>query len=66
MSDFNKVLAFQNIMPYLNQEQQEELANTLGLSLETIQQRLVGKNGPPISLDTDDPEIIEYVTANIR
>lgn len=42
MSDFNKVLAFQSIMPYFNKEQREQLAITLGLSLETIEQRLVG------------------------
>jgi Holliday junction resolvase len=44
MSDFNKVLAFQNMMPYLNKDQQEQLASTLGMSLEEIERRLVGKN----------------------
>lgn len=44
MSDFNKILAFQQMMPYLNKEQQEELANTLGMDLQEIERRLVGKN----------------------
>lgn len=44
MSDFNKVLAFQQMMPYLNKEQQEELANTLDMDLQEINRRLVGKN----------------------
>ena len=33
MSDFNKIIAFQQIMPYLDKEQQENLANTLGMEL---------------------------------
>ena len=44
MSDFNKILAFQQIMPYLNKEQQDELATTLGMDFEKIKCRLVGKN----------------------
>lgn len=44
MSDFNKIIAFQQIMPYLDKEQQENLANTLGMELEEIERRLVGKN----------------------
>lgn len=44
MSDFNKVLAFQQMMPYLTKEQQEELATTLGMDLKEIERRLVGKN----------------------
>lgn len=32
------------MMPYLNKEQQENLANTLGMELEEIERRLVGKN----------------------
>lgn len=44
MSDFNKILAFQQMMPYLTKEQQEELAATLGMDLEEIERRLVGKN----------------------
>lgn len=44
MSDFNKIMAFQQMMPYLNKEQQENLANTLGMELEEIERRLVGKN----------------------
>lgn len=44
MSDFNKILAFQQMMPYLNKEQQENLAVTLGMDLQEIERRLVGKN----------------------
>ncbi|WP_099204947.1 hypothetical protein [Scatolibacter rhodanostii] len=44
MSDFNKILAFQQIMPYLNKEEQENLANTLNMDLQEIEKRLVGKN----------------------
>lgn len=44
MSDFNKILAFQSMMPYLTKEKQVELATTLGMSLDEIEQRLVGKN----------------------
>ena len=44
MSDFNKIMAFQQMMPYLNKEQQEKLATTLGMDLQEIERRLVGKN----------------------
>ena len=44
MSDFNKIIAFQQMMPYLNREQQENLATTLGMDLPEIERRLVGKN----------------------
>lgn len=44
MSDFNKIVAFQQMMPYLNREKQEELAVTLGMDLQEIEKRLVGKN----------------------
>ena len=44
MSDFNKIIAFQKMMPYLNKEQQEKLADTLGMDLQEIERRLVGKN----------------------
>ena len=44
MSDFNKILAFQQIMPYLNKDEQEELATTMGMDLQEIKRRLVGKN----------------------
>ena len=44
MSDFNKIMAFQQMMPYLNREQQENLATTLGMDLQEIERRLVGKN----------------------
>lgn len=44
MSDFNKILAFQQMMPYLNKEQQENLANVLNMDLQEIERRLVGKN----------------------
>ena len=44
MSDFNKIMAFQQIKPYLNKKQQEELAETLGMNLQEIEKRLVGKN----------------------
>ncbi len=44
MSDFNKIMAFQQMMPYLNKEQQERLADTLGMDLQEIEKRLVGKN----------------------
>ena len=44
MSDFNKIVAFQQIMPYLNKEDQEKLAITLGMNLQEIKKRLVGKN----------------------
>lgn len=43
MSDFNKIIAFQKMMPYLNKEQQEKLADTLGMDLQEIERRLVGK-----------------------
>lgn len=43
MSDFNKILAFQQIMPYLNKEQKEDLANVLSMDLQEIERRLVGK-----------------------
>lgn len=44
MSDYQKVLALQNIMPYLSQNQQTELAKTLGMDIEEVSKRLVGKN----------------------
>lgn len=44
MSDLNKIMAFQQMMPYLNKEQQEDLAHTLGMDLQEIERRLVGKN----------------------
>ena len=44
MSGFNKIMAFQQMMPYLNKEQQEKLAITLGMDLQEIERRLVGKN----------------------
>ena len=44
MSDFNKILAFQQMMPYLNEEQQIGLADTLGMDLQEIERRLIGKN----------------------
>ncbi len=44
MSDFNKIIAYQQIMPYLNKKQQEDLAKTLGMNLQEIEKRLVGKN----------------------
>lgn len=44
MSDFNKIMAFQQMMPYLSKEQQEKLATTLGMDLQEIERRLVGKN----------------------
>lgn len=44
MSDYNKILAFQQMMPYLNKKQQENLATTLGMDLQEIERRLVGKN----------------------
>lgn len=44
MSDFNKILAFQNIIPYLNEDKQVELAKTLGMNISEINRRLVGKN----------------------
>ena len=44
MSDFNKIMAFQQMMPYLNKEQQDNLATTLGMELQKIERRLVGKN----------------------
>lgn len=44
MSDFNKVLAFQSIMPYLDKDKQAELAKTLGMDINEINRRLVGKN----------------------
>lgn len=31
------------MMPYLNKEQQEKLADTLGMDLQEIERRLVGK-----------------------
>lgn len=43
VSDFNKIMAFQQMMPYLNKEQQENLAATLGMDLQEIERRLVGK-----------------------
>ena len=43
MSDFNKIMAFQQMMPYLNKEQQDNLATTLGMELQEIERRLVGK-----------------------
>lgn len=44
MSDFSKILAFQGIMPYLSKDEQNKLAQTLGMSIEEINKRLVGKN----------------------
>lgn len=44
MSDLNKILAFQQLMPYLSEEEQEALANTMGMDLDEINQRLIGKN----------------------
>ncbi len=43
LSDFNKVIAFHQIMPYLDKVQQDNLASTLGMNLEEIERRLVGK-----------------------
>lgn len=37
MSDFNKIMAFQQMMPYLNKEQQDNLATTLGMELQEIE-----------------------------
>lgn len=44
MSDFNKIIAFQQIMPYLTKEEQESLADTLGMDMQEIERRLIGKN----------------------
>lgn len=44
MSDLNKLLALNNILPYLNKEKQDELINIFGMSREEIEKRLVGKN----------------------
>lgn len=44
MSDFNKILAFQQIMPYLSKDQQESLANVLNMDMQEAKRRLVGKN----------------------
>ena len=44
MSDFNKIMTFQQMMPYLNKEQQNNLATTLGMELQEIEGQLVGKN----------------------
>lgn len=43
MSNFGKILAFQSIMPYLSQDEQNKLAQTLGMSIEEINKRLVRK-----------------------
>lgn len=43
MSDFNKILAFQNMIPYLSLEEQDRLAQTLGMDIEEVKRRLVGK-----------------------
>lgn len=37
MSDFNKIIAFQQIMPYLTKEEQESLADTLGMDMQEIE-----------------------------
>lgn len=44
MSDFNKIIAFQQVMPYLTTKQQEDLANALDMNLQEIERRLIGKN----------------------
>lgn len=44
MSDFNKILAFQQVMPYLDKTQQEKLASILGMDIAEIERRLVGKD----------------------
>lgn len=44
MSDFNKILAFQSVIPYLNEDQQESLVSALGMTRDEIDKRLVGKN----------------------
>lgn len=44
MSDFNKIVAFRNMMPYLSKDEQNKLAQTLGMTMEEISKRLVGKN----------------------
>lgn len=44
MSDLNKILAFNQIMPYLSKAEQNRLADTLGMSIENIETRLKGKN----------------------
>lgn len=44
MSDFDKILAYRNISPYLSKEECEIIASRLGFSQETIEKRLVGKN----------------------
>lgn len=44
MSDFNKIIAFQQVMPYLTTKQQEDLANALDMDLQEIERRLIGKN----------------------
>lgn len=44
LSDFNKILAFQAVMAYLNEEEQKNLAQTLGMEIEEIEKRLIGKN----------------------
>ncbi len=44
MSDLNKIIAFNQIMPYLSQEDQNKLAHTMGMDIEEVQRRLTGKN----------------------
>lgn len=44
MSDFNKILAYDQIMPYLDQPAREAIANTLGMSIEEMEKRLRGKH----------------------
>ena len=44
MSDFSRIMAFQGIRHYLSQDEQNKVAQTLGMSIEEIDKRLVGKN----------------------
>lgn len=44
MSDFNKIIAYDQIMPYLNQTERQMIANTLGMSIEDMEKRLRGKH----------------------
>lgn len=58
MSDLNKILAFRNLMPLLDSDDKSKIATALGMSLEEIEKRLVGK-------DKEDEFVLILMSMNV-
>jgi hypothetical protein len=43
MSDFNKIMAYDSISPYIKEEHRQQILEDLGMNLDTINDRLGGK-----------------------